>query len=102
MTTELMRTEDADVLFVSACVENQGRFYPRFDHIVLLTASARVTRERLARRTANPYGQLPAEVDEVLRYKATVEPLLRRSATVEIDTDQPLQRAVDTIVRLIT
>jgi len=97
---KLLDTEDADVLFVSACVENQSRFYPRFDQIVLLTASVQLTRRRLARRTANPYGQLPAEVDEVLRFKATVEPLLRRSATAEIDTDQPLRRVVDTILRL--
>src|SRR6202035_2205877 len=73
----LLDTEDADVLFVSACVENQARFYPRFDHIVLLTASEQLTRARLARRTANSYGQLPAEVDEVLRFKATIEPALR-------------------------
>lgn len=97
----LLDTEDADALFVSACVENQGRFYPRFDHIVLLSASSQLTRERLARRTTNPYGQLPVEVDELLRFKTTVEPRLRRSATVEIDTGQPLRQVVEAIVRLI-
>jgi hypothetical protein len=56
---------------------------------------------RVARRTTNPYGQLPAEVDEVLRFKATAEPLLRRSATLEIDTGQPLRQVVDAIVRRI-
>jgi shikimate kinase len=98
--SKLLDTEDADVLFLGACVENQRRFYPRFDHIVLLTASTPLTLRRLARRTTNRYGQLPAEVDEVLRFKATVEPLLRRSATVEIDTGQPLRQVVDAIVRL--
>lgn len=97
----LLDAEDADVLFVSACVENQGRFYARFDHIVLLSASTEITRERLARRTTNPYGQLPAEVDEVLRFKTTIEPRLRRSATVEIHTGQPLRQVVDAIVDLI-
>ena len=82
-------------------MENQARFYQRFDHIVLLSASPQLTRERLARRTTNPYGQLPGEVDEVLRFKTTVEPLLRRSATVEIDTGQSLRQVVDAIVRLI-
>jgi dephospho-CoA kinase len=98
---KLLDAEDADVLFVGACVENQARFYQRFDHIVLLSASTRLTRERLARRTTNPYGQLPGEMDEVLRFKATIEPRLRRSATVEIDTGQPLRQVVDAIVRLI-
>jgi hypothetical protein len=36
---DLLSTEDADVLFLSGCASNQGRFYPRFDHVILLTAS---------------------------------------------------------------
>jgi molybdopterin biosynthesis enzyme len=40
-------------------------------------------------------------VDEVLRLKSTIEPLLRRSATVEIDTGQPLPQVVDAIVCMI-
>ena len=46
-----------DVLFVSACVPNQSRFYDRFDHIVLLTASPELTVQRLSSRTDNPYGK---------------------------------------------
>jgi shikimate kinase len=52
----LLSTDDADVLFVSGCSPNQGKFYPQFDHIVLLTAPAAVIVERLANRTTNPYG----------------------------------------------
>jgi dephospho-CoA kinase len=97
---QLLDTEDAEALFVSARVSNQGKFYDRFDHVVLLTASEEVTVERLARRTNNPYGKTAAEVDQVLAYKKTVEPLLRRGATVEIDTAIPLEEVVSRILSI--
>ena len=94
----LLETEDAEILFVSACVENQRKFYPRFDEIVLLSVPAAVTIERLARRTNNPYGKRPEEEAEVLAYRVTVEPLLRKSATIEIDSSRPLMDVVDALM----
>ena len=88
-------------LYIGACVENQGRFYSHFDHIVLLSSSEELTRQRLATRTTNPYGRSEQQVEEVLRFKATVEPLLRRSATLEIDTAAPLDDVVDRLVQLV-
>ena len=35
-------------VFVSGCVANQGKFYPRFDAIVLLSAPTEVLLERVA------------------------------------------------------
>jgi len=90
----LLETEDSDVLFVSACVSNQGRFYDRFDAVVLLSAPEPVMVRRLAERTNNPYGKRPGEVADVLGFKQTVEPLLRRGATLEIDTSIPLAEVV--------
>lgn len=86
-------------LFVSGCKTNQGRFYPRFDHVVLLSAPADVIVARLATRTTNPYGKRPDELAQVLGYLETVEPLLRRGATVEVDATAPLDQVVATILR---
>ena len=97
----LLSTEDADALFVSGCKSNQGKFYARFDHIVLLSAPARLIVERLATRTTNPYGKHPDELAQVLRYLQTVEPLLRRDASLEIDTSPPLGQVVETILGLV-
>jgi broad-specificity NMP kinase len=97
---KLLDTEDADALFVSACVSNQGKFYDRFDHVVLLRASEDVMVGRLTRRTNNPYGKTAAEVDQVVGYKKTVEPLLRRGATIEIDTAIPLEEVVSRILSI--
>src|SRR5690242_182144 len=52
---ELLSTEDADVLFLSGAARNQRKFYPQFDHVVLLTAPIPVITERIAVRTNNPY-----------------------------------------------
>ncbi|MDP9274623.1 MAG: AAA family ATPase [Chloroflexota bacterium] len=94
----LLATEDAEVLFVSGAARNQTKFYPQFDHVVLLTASVAVITERLAVRTNNPYGKDPAELAEVLFLKETVEPALRRGADLEIDTSIPLDEIVERIV----
>jgi dephospho-CoA kinase len=87
---------------MSACVPNQARFYSRFDHIVLLSASPELTIQRLMARTNNPYGRSAREVAEILGNKATIEPLLRRSATDEIDTATPLHDVVARVLEIAT
>jgi len=87
-------------LFVSGCVSNQGRFSDRFDAVVLLSAPTEVLLDRLATRTTNPFGKTPAERDRILKDLARAEPLLRRSATVEISTDRPLAQVVDAVEAL--
>jgi shikimate kinase len=75
---------------VSGTVENQVRFYDRFEHIVLLSAPLEVLMQRLTDRTNNPYGKPPAERVEIAHYVETIEPLLRRGATVELDGRRPV------------
>jgi dephospho-CoA kinase len=98
---DLLSTEDTDVLFVSGCAENMGKFLPQFDHVVLLSAPAEVTVERLRTRTNNSYGKHPDEIARVLGLKESVEPLLRRAAGHEIDTSASLEDVVATVLRLV-
>lgn len=98
LMSRLLSTEDTDVLFVSGAARNQTKFYPRFDLVVLLTAPVAVITERLASRANNPYGKDPAELAEVLAFKETMEPALRRSADLEIDASIPLEDVVRTIL----
>lgn len=97
----LLASEDADVLFVAGCEENQVRFHLEFDHIILLSAPAEVLLDRLANRTANSYGKAPAELSRILDDLATIEPLLRRSADHEVCTTIPLSDVVATVLRLV-
>jgi shikimate kinase len=75
-------------------------FLPRFDHVVLLSAPAEVIAERLSARTTNAYGRRPQEAARVLDQIGTVEPLLRRVATLEIDTSAQLERVVEIVAAL--
>ena len=82
-------------LFVVGTVANQGKFYPRFDAVVLLSAPLEVVLERVATRESNPFGKTEAERDKIADDLAAFEPLLRAGATTEIDTRKPLADVVD-------
>jgi hypothetical protein len=90
-----------DPLFLAGCEENQVRFYPQFDHVVLLTAPAAVLTERIAARTDNPYGQTAEQRAWILDDLAHVEPLLRRSATVVVDASAPLPEVVAAVLAAV-
>jgi dephospho-CoA kinase len=98
---QLLAVEDAGVLFVAGCEENQVRFQPRFDVIILLSAPAEILAERLASRTGNPYGRTPGELRRVFDDLRAVEPLLRKAAVYVIRTTMPLGEVVTTVLRLI-
>jgi dephospho-CoA kinase len=96
----LLSTEDADLLFVSGCAANMGKFLPQFDHIVLLSAPAEVIVERLATRTTNAYGKRPEEVARTLELMKSVEPRLRRVAGHGIDARAPLDEVAAELLRI--
>lgn len=93
--TNLLTDHRDGNLFVSGCKSNQADFYELFDHVVLLSAPVDVMLARITNRTSNPYGKSREERAAVLRNLALIQPLLRRSATVEIDTTV----AVEDVVR---
>jgi dephospho-CoA kinase len=99
---ELLDSEEASVLFIAGCEENQVRFHAQFDHIVLLTAPPATLVERLATRTSNSFGKSPDELRRVLDDISTTEPLLRRAADHEVRTTMPLTEVVTTILRLVS
>ena len=89
-----------ETLFIAGTVRNQTRFHRRFDQIVLLTAALEVLLDRVANRATNPFGHTAEERRKIAADKAEVEPLLRRSATVELDTQRPLTETVDYLAGL--
>ena len=97
----LLAAAGTDVLFLAGCAPNQGKFYPQFDHIILLSAPAPVIVERLTTRTNNPYGSSPADITRTLDMLHTIEPLLRRVAGHEVDTSVPLDQVVTRVLQLV-
>ncbi|HEX9035946.1 MAG TPA: AAA family ATPase [Ktedonobacterales bacterium] len=94
----LLATEDSDTLFVSGCAENMGQFPPQFDAVILLNAPAAVIVERLRTRIGNDYGKRPEEEARVLGLIASVESLLRRAASHEVDTSAPIADVVAAVL----
>src|SRR3954447_1525268 len=97
---ELLAGEDGPTLFVSGCVSNQGRFYDRFDAVVLLSAPADVILERVRTRTTNRYGKSAAERQLILGHLASVEPRLRATATHELDATEPIDVVVEALIAI--
>ena len=85
---------------VSGAVENQRRFYDRFEHVVLLSAPVDVMIERIMTRTNNPYGRSAEQQADVRRFVVEVEPLLRRGATTELDGRRPVAELADAVEAL--
>jgi dephospho-CoA kinase len=90
--------QEGPTLYVSGTVSNQGRFYDRFDAVVLLSAPAEVLLGRISARSTNHYGKSPEERELILSHLREVEPLLRATCTHEIDATLPLH---DVVARLV-
>jgi len=88
-------------LFISGTAENMSALFPLIDVIVLLSAPPQVILARLQARSPGGYGHAPEERRKVVDLIAAVEPLLRKSADLEIDTRGPVQATVDELLRLI-
>jgi adenylate kinase family enzyme len=96
----LLAEDIAGLLIVSGCASNQGKFYDRFDAVVLLSVPVDVLLERIASRVDNPFGKDPVERERILGDLDWVEPLLRATATAEIDATRPLHEVVDAVEAL--
>lgn len=99
--TALLTGHDGGPLFVAGCKSNQADFYPWFDHVVLLSAPVDVLLTRIAHRTTNAFGKSAEERAKILSDMAEFEPVLRGSATTEIDTAAPLEEVVGQLERLV-
>jgi dephospho-CoA kinase len=97
---EQLLAENGSTLYVSGTVSNQGRFYDRFDAVVLLSAPADVLLSRIEQRRTNDYGKTVEEKELILTHLREVEPLLRATCTHEIDASLPLADVVDRLVEI--
>jgi dephospho-CoA kinase len=96
--TALLASHTRGMLFVAGCKSNQGKFYPQFDAVVLLSAPSEVILKRIETRDTNNYGKTPLERQKILEHLEFVEPLLRATATAEIDASKPLSEVADGLI----
>ncbi|MDN5725563.1 MAG: ATP-binding protein [Propionibacteriales bacterium] len=93
--------DDQQTVAVCGTAENQGEFYDQFDHVAYLVAPLEVLLDRVRRRTTSPYGKTPQQQADITRYVAEVEPLIRRSATIELDARRPVEDLTDQAATLM-
>ena len=89
--TDLLSGHTEGPLFLGGCAPNMGRFTPHFDRVVLLRACLDLLLDRVSRRTGNQYGKTAREARQIAANHDTVEPLLRRASTHEVDADRALE-----------
>jgi dephospho-CoA kinase len=97
---ELLARERDGPLFVSGTVSNQGRFYPDFDAVVLLSAPLEVLLGRIENRTTNDFGKTPGERERIISDFAAFEHRLRATCTHELDATQPIESIVAELIRI--
>jgi shikimate kinase len=83
-------------LFFAGCSEEQAAL--PFDVRVLLTTPRDELVRRLRTRATNPYGRDEAELAQVMSDLESVEPVLRRSADLVLDTTEPVGRIADRVL----
>ncbi|MVQ50162.1 ATP-binding protein [Nocardioides sp. MAH-18] len=93
--------EEASTVVVSGAVDNQGRFYDRFDHVVLLTVPLDVLLDRVSARADNPWGRTPEQQRRIAREVAEVEPLMRATATLVLDGRRQVTELADVVGGLL-
>jgi dephospho-CoA kinase len=98
--TALLTSHSSGMLFVAGCKSNQGQFYPLFDAVILLSAPSEVILKRIETRDTNNYGKNPLERQKILEHLEFIEPLLRATATAEVDASKPLSKVADELVAI--
>jgi thymidylate kinase len=97
---ELLAREGEAPLFMSGTVSNQGRFYPDFDAVVLLSAPLDVLLRRIEHRTTNDFGKTPDERERIISDFAAFEHRLRATCTHELDATQPIDDIVAELIQI--
>ena len=94
---ELLMSVRSEPLFISGCAENMDSVSDLIDVTILLSAPISTIMERLTSRRGG-YGQNEDERRKVSELIATVEPLLRQTATIEIDSQASIAETVEEIL----
>lgn len=97
---ELLARGREGPLFVSGTVSNQGRFYPGFDAVVLLSAPLEVLLGRIEHRTTNDFGKTPAERQRIRSDFAAFEHRMRATCTHELDATQSIDDIVAGLIQI--
>lgn len=87
--------------FLAGTASNMEAFYERFDAVALLSAPEECLLQRLRERGAGEYGHSEQDRAKLHELIVQVEPLLRESADVEIDSSGPVAATVEALLQAL-
>jgi shikimate kinase len=70
-----------------------------FDRVYYLHAPVGLIEQRLAKRTDNPFGKNPEEIEGVAKHKAKLDGIAKRKNLVIIDATLPTERIIEILTR---
>jgi dephospho-CoA kinase len=100
LVRELLDRTEGQLLFFAGCSDEQALF--QFDLKVLLTAPEPIIIERLRTRQSNTYGRSEGQLTRVLSDLRTVEPLLRHTADLIVETTVPVSDVADLVIQRVS
>jgi deoxyadenosine/deoxycytidine kinase len=83
----IKKYQNQDV-FISGCYENQGKFYPNFDLVILFDCKLEEMNKRILNRTSNQYGKSIKDWHKIELEYQDVLPLLKRGADFILNTQE--------------
>ncbi len=98
----LLEQHQESHLILAGTESSQGQFYPAFDEVILFTADLETMLDRIEKRQTNPYGKTKKERQEIINSYKHVLPLLKKGASVLIDTTHvDIQEVCDQLEALL-
>src|SRR3954451_9521411 len=88
---------DHTTIAVSGTAQNLGSFYDRFEHVIYLRVPLEVLLDRGRTRANSTYGKTADQQSQITRYVAEVEPMIRRTATLDLDGLLPIPALADRV-----
>ena len=70
-----------------------------FDRVYYLRAPVGLIKRRLAKRTDNPFGKNPEEIEGVAKHKAKLDRIAKRRNLVVIDATLPTEKIIEILTR---
>jgi dephospho-CoA kinase len=96
---DVARTATAQSVFLCGLVQNDEELWDLFDVTICLVLDDVTIRERIARRTGNPFGKAPAELEAILAINGPLVARYTDLGATLIDASRPVEEVADDVVR---
>jgi hypothetical protein len=87
-------------VFLCGVAANENEVWDLFSKVLALVIDDDTLELRIATRTNNNFGQVPHELESILKWQAGAEKTYRRHGVTMIDATRPIAEVVDDVVQV--